>query len=582
MIMMMAALGTVRLSTVKKNTRAQPPKERFPFDTPFGFEVGDRTRPIKALQQSLMPRNTSFLSFPLPLPPAKASVKNSRRNHIHYDQSINQNTDRQKTECLSNVGKETKNTWSSLSFFKLPMVSITTAKYVSVPLIIGAFIIYSGACPMWERGQPGAADAKHDCGARPLRDLRAQPRPSLWSHGRRELDAPSERRDPYGAIHPSFAYPTPFTVYNFYPITGFMIYQYVVQEPGITLQLVTASMISAPLPTFVFRLPFGEDVNILSGNPALLKTPLFAVASKASWRAWLGARVNTGKDPCDARVGELEIGRDLRELLNGSQDPSVLTDYFTFSNRSFVSTNYPAGETYFIMQPRPNTIGQTSRAFQLAVNVAFNNLVANFPTQQPPLTPKVDTFILGSATYQLSPLIHLSPSPRRRSRLTDPSNPFGTLRILNLSDPFFNNAPPDDYFASGVARDINPYVWNGNWNFTSNYDWITYKYEYLNGSSEWFYELTKTGSAVITEPASTSQQYQQIIFGMSSIWVTKYSEFLPNQLGSTIASIATAFQVLLLTGLVALFGRGRFSPYGAFFLTSIFGLSFFRATRLTC
>ncbi|KAI9099349.1 hypothetical protein DFS34DRAFT_66946 [Phlyctochytrium arcticum] len=53
-----------------------------------------------------------------------------------------------------------------------------------------------------------------------------------------------------------------------------------------------------------------------------------------------------------------------------------------------------------------------------------------------------------------------------------------------------------------------------------------------------------------------------IYLRLASQWTTVYREYQPIPWAQTISAIATAFQILLLTGLMFLFGQGRFSPYG--------------------
>ncbi|KAJ3046122.1 hypothetical protein HDV00_003872 [Rhizophlyctis rosea] len=143
------------------------------------------------------------------------------------------------------------------------------------------------------------------------------------------------------------------------------------------------------------------------------------------------------------------------------------------------------------------------------------------------------------------------------SRLTDERNFFNSFMDLNLSN-FANNFNIESDMLNAVknARDVNAVVWEGTPGQTNMYSIKPYKYVYLNGSEEYYYEVAKRGSAT----TSVSEVY--LTFTLGTTWTTVYQEVQTITLGSTVAAIAAAFQLLLLTGLVFLFGPGKFNPYG--------------------
>ncbi|KAJ3279746.1 hypothetical protein HK104_001185 [Borealophlyctis nickersoniae] len=304
--------------------------------------------------------------------------------------------------------------------------------------------------------------------------------------------------------------------------SGYMIYLYLVQNPAVSITLIDEP---PPIPVFACVLPYGQlAYNLIEGlNREMNRTFPWAV-SRHDYDS-------NGLAPSDM-----------------AQVDTPPTAIFNITARSWDTTGLIA------MRPDSDPVAPNNTVYVLNPGIKA-------------WTPRN---LMLSLQYNRDWTLDPNPIMRRNvsfatcyvlgSRLTDPANHFLSRLDLNLANYPADFKPRGDYFNRvGTGRDINPMVMEGQYGTMSHYGIKPYKYTYLNGSSEYFYETVKFGT-ITSAPDAAS--FVTMTFKLGSSWITQYQEIQTIKWGQTAGDIAAAFQLLLLTGLVFLFGPGRFSPYG--------------------
>ncbi|KAJ3037572.1 hypothetical protein HK097_003469, partial [Rhizophlyctis rosea] len=322
----------------------------------------------------------------------------------------------------------------------------------------------------------------------------------------------------------------PIIIATFFVYSGYMVYQYLVQVPAVSL---TMSDLEAPLPVFTCILPYGSLVAnqfIPAQNQINNLSVPFVIM-----------RHNTGEISTTNDAGSGDIRPDtLFEINSRSWDVPEANDE--------VGRMFAPNHTVYVMQPRlRNDVGSEKlddrfmtweKTLQISIMYDHQWTLPSNPLDPTGNISFLTCYIMGS-------------------RLTDPRNFFQSHLNLDLATfPQDFNYESDVFNRVKMARDVNAQIWEGNVGTNNHYSVKPYKYVYLNGSEEFYYEVAKKGTV------QTGFEEVFVTFGLGTTWTTVYTEVQTIPIGQTVAAIAAAFQLLLLTGLVFLFGPGKFSPYG--------------------
>ncbi|KND02676.1 uncharacterized protein SPPG_01761 [Spizellomyces punctatus DAOM BR117] len=306
----------------------------------------------------------------------------------------------------------------------------------------------------------------------------------------------------------------PIILATFIIYSGFCLYLHVTQIPGVSI---TLSSEIPTLPYFVFVVPYGADVANIFNRRAAQAQPLwqpFLVIDSQKERALGPNQASTFGEP--------------------------LVNWFSLQNRSFVHNTAPSEalpnvSTLYVLDPEGRKWKPPHLQFVVSLN---RSRLFTDPNGRPPASALLQMSLLGS-------------------RLTTEQD-FGQTRPINVSAlPENFNGFTDLRARAALSRDINPLVQEGSWGYETTYGIRAYEYKYLNGSHEIFYEIANVGQFQM--PSADTIVVRVLL---SSQWTTVYTEYQAISWSQTLSSIATSFQILLLTGLMFLFGQGRFSPYG--------------------
>ncbi|KAI8907511.1 hypothetical protein DFJ77DRAFT_181853 [Powellomyces hirtus] len=300
----------------------------------------------------------------------------------------------------------------------------------------------------------------------------------------------------------------PIILAIFIMYTGLIVYQYIVQTPAISMSLANNPI---PFPLFQFSFPYGEEVR-MAQNLQQLSAP--------------------------GVPGSIWTGGPVYMPDSSTNQVAPVSAYFTTTNRSFASVG-PArpprfnATTTYIFDPKGR---RWPPSVHLSLGISPSQLIGS--DSIPVLRPFIKFQVRGS-------------------RFTHDRD-FGALMNLDLGQFPPDHNPFADPVRVSVTRDVNSDIQDGLWGQSSTYAVKAYQYKYLNGSNEYFYEVSSVGRIMLPPPSN----YITIDIRLATQYLTIYEETQLITKAQSIGAIASAFQILLLTGLIFLFGNGKYSPYG--------------------
>ncbi|KAJ3090432.1 hypothetical protein HK102_003752 [Quaeritorhiza haematococci] len=267
------------------------------------------------------------------------------------------------------------------------------------------------------------------------------------------------------------------------------------------------------------------------------------------------------------------------------QETAVPT-IFNISDRSFANRQtFGAGgvfstneSTLYVLQPRREARFSSEKWI---LNIEFNprEIVELRPAETSALF--YTCWVLGS----------------RFSDRTTPLRPDSSQRdVLNLAAWPDNTEPAAAYgyiTGNSLVRDVNSAIHEGTLSQVSIYGLQAYRFRYANGTSETYYgeycatrffllcfdevvikshepghalplstEVTRTGGYSQINPNASNFFTYSMELRLGTTQIIEYTESYRIAPTTMIGSVMAAFQLILLTGYIVLFGRGRYNPYG--------------------
>ncbi|KAJ3128163.1 hypothetical protein HK098_005063 [Nowakowskiella sp. JEL0407] len=221
-----------------------------------------------------------------------------------------------------------------------------------------------------------------------------------------------------------------------------------------------------------------------------------------------------------------------------------------------------------------NTTTQKAVRLSSVLKVQYNE---NQTSERTVLTaiPKVPEFEYGGYSiefsYNVSSALALEPALLNPGRFYNYLYVFGSKFTsyefgTNISHKFedFSNSSASysfSYFSGGVPpRDVNPSIINSAVGSSSHFKVTPNKYTHLNKSDEYFYELSYQGSSAYLN--QSFQLYTTMTLLSDQRIQNYYSESKKTPLITVLGVVMSAFQFILITAGLMIFGRGKYSPYG--------------------
>ncbi|KAJ3383904.1 hypothetical protein HDU92_003885 [Lobulomyces angularis] len=309
----------------------------------------------------------------------------------------------------------------------------------------------------------------------------------------------------------------PLAIVLFFVFIGTEVKNYLSQLPILTLKI-NPNLQQVFVPTFCFSFPWGSIINqnqspiqaFSVANPNVKLTDVFDISMRSF---------------------------DNYFFLDNTKLKD-LTIYLLVPKKPFVTYDVGFNVGYNLLDILPPGVNLTGL-------LAANGAVASIYT---------DIWIFGRQ-------VRFSEKPTTGGTV----NSFGIDPNLNatLFDPNFSPIKAYQNLTGGhIARDTNPFIRYGQFK-SSTFSIGINSYTYINQSREVFYSTTFLGgSDNFGRNLFSSAPRTQLTFNLQNTQRTEYSESYPTASTAVMSSAMAAFQFLLITGFIVLFGRGKYSPYG--------------------
>ncbi|KAJ3124356.1 hypothetical protein HK098_001180 [Nowakowskiella sp. JEL0407] len=209
--------------------------------------------------------------------------------------------------------------------------------------------------------------------------------------------------------------------------------------------------------------------------------------------------------------------------------------YQSFDNHYPIFLERPTNVTVMTLVPRENATIQYP--FELVSLIPLDDLDLPFTMQ-----PITDSFTFGSRFTT--------------DTFSTPSNPlFDPSKVITPTYPLISY---QSFTQRSIVRDVNAQITSGLYGQNSIFAFKVNVYKYLNGTEETFYETNAISG--VSEPLKTNNTWLRYRLAGSTVQV--YQETKRITFFQVLGIIMSGFQTLLVTTLLIVFGRGKYSPYG--------------------